>query len=302
MKKPVTNIAASVHARLLKKAKAESRPMNELLQYYAMERFLYRLSRSRHGESFVLKGALMLPVWGGPVTRVTKDIDLLGRTTLEVDALVTIVRECIEVEVEADGIRFDARSVRGEEIRIAAEYGGIRVRFEGALGNARLALQVDVGFGDVVTPRPTRLLYPTLLDAERPRLLAYTPETAIAEKLHAMVILDMANSRLKDFLDIWLLIQSRAFDGALVAQAIAATFKRRKTELPTSAPIALTDVFAGDSAKQVQWRAYLRKVHVTAVPAPLIEIIAAIGSFLAPVLEAGIRFEGAWRPGGPWSR
>jgi integrase len=304
VKKPITNMAASVHARLLKKAKLEARPMNELLQYYAMERFLYRLSRSQHSESFVLKGALLLPLWGGPATRATKDIDLLGRTKADIPRLVAIMSEWLQVEVDDDGVRFDARTVRGEEIRIAAEYGGIRIRLQGALGNARLALQVDVGFGDVVTPRPAHLLYPSLLDADRPRLLAYTPETSIAEKLHAMVILDTANTRLKDFLDIWLLTQARTFSAELVARAIAATFKRRKTPLPTSAPVALTPAFAASAVKQLQWQAYVRKARATRAPEALADAVTAIRSFVMPVLDAlaaAGSLDASWRPGGPWS-
>jgi len=212
--------------------------------------------------------------------------------------------ECLQVEVDDGGVRFDARTVRGEEIRIVAEYGGIRVRLQGALGNARLALQVDIGFGDVVTPRPARFLYPSLLDADRPRLLAYTPETSIAEKLQAMVVLDMANTRLKDFLDIWILAQAREFSGDLLARAIAATFKRRKTPLPASSPVALTSAFAASAVKQAQWRAYLRKAHATGAPEQLADAVTGIRSFVMPVLEAlavGRSFDGAWQPGGPWS-
>jgi hypothetical protein len=199
--KKVKNVAASVHARLLQKAKAEGRSFNELLPYYGMERFLYRLSRTPHGKRFVLKGALALEALGGKSPRATKDIDLLGRRSASTAELVSMVRECMALEVEDDGIRFDPRSVAGEPIRLATQYGGVRLTFRGALGNTRLALQVDVGFGDVITPGPLELTYPTLLGTESPRLLGYPLETMIAEKLHAMVVLDMANSRMKDFLD-----------------------------------------------------------------------------------------------------
>lgn len=223
MKRKPTNMAASVHGRLLNLAKAQARPFNDLLQYYAMERFLYRLSRSAHANRFILKGGLMLQLWGGPLTRSTKDIDLLNRTTADVEALVATVRDCVAVEVADDGIRFDPDSVSGEEIRLAAHYDGVRVRLRAFLGNARVSLQVDVGFGDVVTPAAQHLDYPSLLGFERPRLLGYTPETTIAEKLHAMVALDMANTRMKDFLDLWVLARGRSFSGSVLAQAIHGT-------------------------------------------------------------------------------
>jgi hypothetical protein len=304
VKKPITNVAASVHARLLDRATAESRPFNELLQYYGMERFLYRLSRSSHAERFVLKGALMLRVWGGPMARATKDIDLLGHVRAEVDGLVAIVRECLAIEVEDDGIRFDTRSVSGEEIRLDAEYGGIRLRFRGALGKAKLTLQVDVGFGDVVTPRPTKLVYPSLLNFAGPRLLGYTPETVVAEKLQAMVALDMANTRLKDFLDIWTLAQGREFSGPVLASAIDATFRQRKTSTTATSPVALTPAFYAGKEKQMQWGAYLRKARITGAPALLAEVAVKIHQFAMPILAAiadGHAFSKTWQPGGPWS-
>ena len=229
MTKKVKNVAASVHARLLQKAKAEGRSFNELLPYYGMERFLYRLAHTRHAERFVLKGALALEALRGHSTRATKDIDLLGRTSASVAELVSVVRECIAAEVDEDGIRFDPRSVAGEPIRLQARYGGVRLTFRAALGNARLALQIDVGFGDIVTPGPIELTYPTLLGTKSPRLLGYPLETMLAEKLHAMVVLDMANTRMKDFLDLWTIAMRHELSGKLVAQAVAATFERRAT-------------------------------------------------------------------------
>jgi len=243
LKKRITNVAASVHARLLNRAKAEGRPFNELLQYFAMERSLYRLSRSEHAERFVLKGALMLQFWGGPLSRATKDIDLLGQSAMPVEELVEIIRSCLGVAVDDDGLSFDLQQVAGEEIRLAVNYNGVRIRCHAGLGNACVALQVDVGFGDVITPGAQPIEYPTLLDFDAPRLLGYTPETVIAEKLEAMVVLDMANTRMKDFLDVWILAQGCSFTGQILAQAIEATFHRRRTGLPESTPVALTPAF-----------------------------------------------------------
>ncbi len=304
MKKPITNMAASVHARLLSRARREKRPFNELLQYYAMERFLYRLSRSAHADQFVLKGALMLQCWGGSLTRATKDIDLLGCVTAGVDEMIEVVRDCAAVDVEDDGLHFDPKLVRGEEIRLDASYDGVRVHCGARLGNARISLQVDIGFGDIITPQAQRIEYPTLLDFDPPSLLGYTPETTIAEKFEAMVVLDMANTRLKDFLDVWILSQAREFRGKVLAEAVGATFRRRGTPLPESIPTALTSAFHLAAGKQAQWQAYVRKARVEGPVRTLEETVARIDAFLMPVVKAlvsGKRFDSAWPPSGPWA-
>ena len=303
MTKKVTNIAASVHARLLNRAKAEGRPFEEMLQYYVMERFLYRLSRSDHAERFVLKGALMLQFWGGPLSRATKDIDLLGRSTATVEELVDVIRGCVTVPVDDDGLRFDTASVTGEDIRLAAHYQGVRIRCRASLGNARVSLQVDIGFGDVVTPDFQRIEYPTLLEFEAPRLLGYTPESVIAEKFEAMVVLDTANTRMKDFLDVWVLCQGREYSGEVLAQAIEATFRRRRTPLPGTTPVAFTPTFYSAEVKQAQWRAYLRKGRVQGAVPGLDEVVPRLKAFVMPVVSAvvnGEAFVRHWPPGGPW--
>jgi len=274
-----------------------------MLQYYAMERFLYRLSRSEHASRFVLKGALMLQFWGGPVTRSTKDIDLLGETSTSVDDLVAVMRACCDVDVHDDGVAFDAASMAGEEIRIDAIYDGVRIRGLCTLAGARVTFQVDVGFGDVITPGAVTVTYPTLLEFDAPELLGYTPETVVAEKLQAMVALDMANTRLKDFLDIWVLAQGRDFDGAVLAEAIRATFERRRTPLPDATPIALTPAFHSAEAKQAQWIAYTRKARVQGEMPSLDEVAEHIAAFVMPViaaLVAGEQFDPRWSAGGPW--
>ncbi len=303
MKKGIADMAASVHARLLDRARTEGRPFDELLQYYAMERFLYRLSRSEHADRFVLKGGLMLQFWGGPMTRATKDIDLLGYAATTIDELVEVVRGCIAVDIADDGLRFDASNVTGEEIRLVAKYDGVRVRCGARLGNARVFLQIDVGFGDVITPGAQIVEYPTLLDFDAPRLRGYPAETYIAEKFQALVVLDMANTRMKDFLDIWTLAQGLEFSGALLAEAVEATFLRRRTSLPLSTPVALTPTFHSAPAKQAQWRAYLRKGRVRGPVPAFDEVVIHVRSFLMPIVEAltaGVTFDCHWAPTGPW--
>ncbi len=302
-KRKLANVAASVHDRLLFRARAEGKPFNELLQYYAIERFLFRLSRSKYADLFVLKGALMYQFWGGLVSRSTRDIDLLGTVSSSVGQMVDIVRECLAVEAEDDGLQFDSDSVRGEEIRIEANYQGVRVTFAAYLEKAQIRLQVDVGFGDVITPGVTRIVYPSLIGLQEPRLLGYTPETTVAEKMHAMVVRDMANSRMKDFYDLWLLACGREFGGAVLAEALLATFRRRKTSLPDDTPIALSPAFSEAPEKQMQWRAYLRKARIAGDQPTLRQVAEVIASFVMPAIESsrqGLAFQRIWTPGGPW--
>ena len=222
MKKGVTNVAASVHARLLNRAKAEGRPFNELLQYYATERFLYRLSRSPHADRFVLKGALLMLVWLGETIRPTRDADLLGFGEITEESLTRIFTDVCNVDVEPDGLVFPS-SIRVAPIRPEDDYGGLRATLRARLGKARLHVQVDVGIGDAVSPDPTWLEYPTLLDFPQPRLRAYRQETVIAEKFHAMVVLGAANSRMRDFFDVYALAERQRFEGEVLVTALRAS-------------------------------------------------------------------------------
>lgn len=282
----VKNVAASVRQRLLNKAHATTRPFSELLQYFAMERFLYRLSKSRHADNFVLKGALMLTVWKAPLLRPTMDIDLLGRTDNSIEAMVAIVKEVCSAAVDAeDGLMFDARTVSGERIADAAEYEGVRVHFRATLGVARVPMQIDVGFGDIVIPSATRSNYPTLLDLPAPKLLTYSKESAVAEKFEAMVKLGELNSRMKDFFDIWLLSRSFDFEASQICEAIARTFERRGTPMPEREPVALTAEFAGDRQKQAQWSGFVRRMKLRDVPS-LPEVVSELHMFLLPPMRA----------------
>jgi len=255
--KQISNVPASVRQRLLNKARNDRRPFNELLQYYAMERFLYRLSRSAHAGRFILKGALMLRVWNAPEQRPTMDIDLLGMASNREEDIYAQVCDIIGVSVEADGLTFDPDSIRVGQITDDAEYEGVRVRFGGNLGTARINMQMDIGFGDVVYPPPVEAELPTILGGLPPRLLCYSMESAIAEKLEAMVKRGTLNSRLKDFHDIWLLSRQFAFDGSDLSEAIRRTFAQRGTGIPSEVT-AFSQPFI--DARQVQWLAFLGPV------------------------------------------
>ncbi|MFC2172288.1 nucleotidyl transferase AbiEii/AbiGii toxin family protein [Acidobacteriota bacterium] len=302
-KRAITNKAASVRQLLLNQARDTGRPFNELLQYFAMERFLYRLSKSPHAGKFALKGALMLTVWKAPISRPTMDIDVLGRTDNSIDNIVSIIEDLCLQSVEPDGLMFDPASVQGQRIIEDADYHGIRIRFRGNLDTARITLQFDVGFGDAVVPGVRQARFPTLLDFPKPVIQAYSKESTISEKLEAMVKLGALNSRMKDFFDIWLLSRLYDFKGQILAKAIVTTFETRKTEIPEKLA-ALTKTFSNDEAKIVQWRAFLRRSRLDDVPGHLSDIITAIHEFLEPVIDAAsahVPFRGEWKAPGPWS-
>ncbi len=302
-RRKVTNVAASVRQRLLNEARATGRPFNELLQYFAMERFLYRLSKSPHSEKFVLKGALMFPTWDVSLTRPTKDIDLLGHVANDIERIVAVAKEVCGQDVEPDGLDFDENSVRGERIAEEAEYEGVRVGFHGKLGTASIAMQLDVGFGDVVVPGPLTIDYPTILDLPAPRIRGYTRESVIAEKFHTMVRRGLLNSRMRDFFDVWALSRLFDFDGDVLAASIRETFARRNLEVAPR-PVALTEEFAADTAKVTQWRGFLRRSRLEGAPDELADVVVAITAFLGPVAEVlheGGDFNARWRAPGPWT-
>ncbi len=298
--KAFKNTAASVRQRLLNRAKSDQRPFNELLQYYAMERFLYRLSQSVHADRFILKGALMLRAWQSPELRPTMDIDFLGRTSNEEAGIATQVRDILSVAIEPDGLVFDPASIQTERITEDADYEGIRVRFSGALDSARVNMQIDIGFGDVVYPGPERAPLPTMLGSPAPQLLCYSRESAIAEKFEAMVKLRELNSRMKDFYDIWLLSRQFDFVGESLAEAIRLTFNRRGTSFP-DVIVAFTEVFV--EAKQTQWAAFHRRLRQDHVPASFSEVVTSVRDFIGPLaaaLSSGKAAPDRWTAPGPW--
>ena len=275
-------LAASIHARLLNRAKARGEDFNLILVRYAIERFLYRLSLMPAREAYWLKGALLFDLWFDVPHRPTRDADFLGFGPADTEALASTIREICGVAVD-DGMEFDSASVTIEEIREDARYGGLRVRLLGRLGNARCTVQLDVGYGDAVTPGPEEAIYPTLLDDQPPRLRVYPRASVVAEKLEAIVSLGMANSRMKDYFDLRALAREGVLDARLLADAIAATFQRRGTALPVDAPLGLSDEFARDAAKRAQWKAFLGKNRLDA-PA-LDGVIAEVRRFVTEPLK-----------------
>jgi predicted nucleotidyltransferase component of viral defense system len=256
------NVGASVRQRLLNLAHARGQPMELLLTRYALERLLYRLSVSPHRERFVLKGAMLLATWFDEPHRATRDVDLLGFGDAAEHALVDTFREIMAVEVD-DGVSFDLKGLRIEAIREELEYGGSRIRTTAALAGARIPITVDIGFGDAVEPGVEDIYLPVLLDMPSPHLRAYPPETVIAEKFHAMVVLGRANSRMKDYYDIWMLTSAFDIEHERLRRAIVATFARRSTVIPAAIPDGLSDAFAADAGKQRQWDAFTRNLSGT---------------------------------------
>lgn len=295
MKEIKKNLPASIHQRLLNIARTENRTLNELLQYYAIERFLFRLGQTPARDKFILKGAQMLRAWAAPLSRPTKDIDLLGKIDNSVETLEQIVKDCCAVEVP-DGVVFDPDTIRSETIKKDAKYQGVRIYLKGFMGKDRLNVQIDFAFGDSVIPAPTEIKLPQLLDLGEPRILGYTPESSIAEKFQAIVALDITNTRYKDFYDIWLLSENLEFDGTILAEAILATFQNRNTPLPSQTPNSLTERFTADESKQKQWQAFLRKNRLESFIS-LADAAVRIESFLMPiinVLSGGEEFKETW--------
>ena len=259
------NRAASIRARLKQHPQTSKQDFNLTLTQYGLERLLYRLSISEHAPNFLLKGALLFQLWYGQSHRPTRDADLLGFGPDDVPTLIGVFRSICRIAVD-DGIVFDPESVAGTEIRKDAGYGGVRIDVRATLDGARLALQVDIGFGDAVTPEAQPITYPALLsDVPAPTLRAYPKATVVAEKLHAVTVLGMTNTRMKDFFDLWVLLHDATTDDAELRRAIEATFARRQTPMPAARPIGLSDAFANDATKQMQWRAFLKKNKLPAL-------------------------------------
>ena len=302
-KRVLRDVAASVRQRLLNLHRETGEDFGIILSRYAIERLLYRLSQSKYADTFVLKGAMLFAIWTERLHRPTRDLDLLGHGPDSADRLVGVFREIMELEVEADGLVFDAQQIAVSDIREDQEYQGKRVKIESRLGAARIAIQVDIGFGDAVTPSPETVDYPTLLDMPAPRVRAYPREAAVAEKLQTIVVLGMLNSRMKDFYDVLVMSREFAFAGDRLVAAIVGTFGRRRTAFPSGVPEGLSEGFGRDGDKTTQWNAFLRRSRLEAPAVDFAEVVGEITHFLLPPLQAasaGESFVSRWEPGGPW--
>jgi predicted nucleotidyltransferase component of viral defense system len=276
----------SIQQKLVNLSHKQKEDPNHILIRYAIERFLYRLSQSPYNDKFILKGAMLFALWRDKPYRPTRDLDLLGCGIASGQNLKTIFQKILTIPVQPDGIEFEPDSISIQDIRGAQEYPGKRVGFSGSLGNARLKLQVDIGFGDAITPKPVDAMFPSLLNMPKPQIKAYPIETAIAEKLHAMVAFDMAISRMKDFYDLWIICRFFEIDGRQLLEAIKTTFQQRNTTLPLVVPTALTTQFSQNTDKVSQWNAFIKRSRQ---PEPFVNLEETIGNifvFLWPPLKA----------------
>ena len=296
-------LTISIRQRLLNYAKSHKLDFQEVLRQYAQERLLYRLSLPALQEAgFILKGALLFRVWDGAPHRATRDLDLLGSGESSVERFERLFKMLCQLEVTTpDGMEWDEESVTVEEVREEEAYHGLRVYLYGYLGEARQRLQLDLGFGDAVTPAPKMITFPALLQMPPARLRCYPPETAVAEKTQVMIRYQLNNSRVKDLWDVWTLARHIPFQGDILRQSLQATFERRQTPLPSETPPAITLRFAEDPLKRQQWRAFLGKAGVPSVD--LGEVVSLLQLFLWPPLQSLAQnqpFDLAWPPGGPW--
>lgn len=283
MRDPIKNMGASVRARLLKISKERGQTFDLLLTRYALERFLHRLSTSGHKDNFVLKGAMLVTTWLENAHRATRDVDFLGFGSSQADDILVVFREICAIQAD-DGVTFDVGALKIEQNREDLAYGGLRVTTNADVGGARVRVVIDIGFGDAIEPGLTEIELPVLLDAPAPRLRAYAMETVIAEKFQAMIDLGRANSRMKDFYDVWFLAKTFAFEDDRLAIAIAATFKRRGTEIPGDIPDALSDAFAQDEQKRKQWTAFV--AGILSEPVALEAVVKGLSEFLMPHTRA----------------
>jgi predicted nucleotidyltransferase component of viral defense system len=278
--------AHSVRERLKNRADELGLEFQQALQYYAIERFLYRLSTTEWSERMIVKGATMLRAWGGAIARPTRDIDFLGKVNDIATSLETILQQCINVTVPDDGLEFEMISVDGQ-ITLDERYPGIRAKVNGNLAGARFVIRIDVGIGDAAEPQPGWVEYPVLLDGPPPRILAYQPETSIAEKLESIVNLGLVNSRLKDYFDIWMLLNSASISESNMCSALVATFDRRGTTIPSRPPVGLTTEFTGQQTSGNQWKTFRARLEESGIEAPesLDKLVADINSRLEPILK-----------------
>ena len=296
-----TNVAASIRARLLNLARERQQNFDLVLTRFCLERLLYRISISNHKDLFLLKGAMLFDLWFDIPHRPTRDVDFLGLGSSEISDIANTFREICGIAV-TDGVMFEPDSVKTLEIRNEANYPGVRVTLLANVDGAHCHIQADIGFGDAVSPGPEEAKYPVILnDLEAPELLVYPHYAVVAEKFEALSTLGIANSRMKDYFDLWVMARRTAFDGETLKQSIRGTFRHRQSSLPREIPVGLTEAFSHDDQKQTQWNAFLTKNKLETTP--LEEVVGFIADFLNPISQAA-RDDASltlhWPKGGPW--
>ena len=300
---PLKNVGASVRARLTDYARQRDENAQLVMLRFAIERLIYRLAQSGYRDHFILKGAMLFSLWAPVPYRSTGDLDLLGQGDPAPDRIAAIFEALCEQTAPDDGVVYDPASVRAVRTRDEEDYPGVRITLTATIANARLPIQVDIGFGDAVTPAATEVTYPSLLDFPQAVVKAYPPETVVAEKLEALVTLGVRNTRMKDFFDLWVIAKTFTFEGAMLAAAVAATFARRQTPFAAETPFALTEAFYADPSKNAQWNAFLERTAIAIPPAPFPELVTFIATFVSPLMEATATSTMAamtWPQGGPW--
>lgn len=297
------DLSASVRQRLMNHASKSNEDFQVILAQYGFERLLYRLSQSPHSKQFTIKGALMFLVWAGEQYRPTRDLDLTASKQHTAAELKSIFQSICTLPVKEDGLMFLAETVHAEPIREDTEYGGMRVTMESRLGRAKIPLQIDIGFGDAITPKALIETFPVILDFPAPQLAMYPQETAIAEKYETIVRRGIINSRMKDYYDIWALAQNFDFNGEVLRHAIKATFRRRKTTIPSEVPVGLTGEFTEDKTKQTQWTAFIRRTRLKLKATDLVTVVEGIRAFLSQASIAAFHdkvFHKKWHKGREW--
>ncbi len=303
MKKNIKNLEASIRAKLQNKARETNRPFSEILQYYGMERFIYRFSLSQYSDKFILKGALMFAAWQIPERRTTLDIDFLAYYDNQTTAIEKVVKDICKIKVKPDGLVFDSSTVKGEKIKEDADYEGVRVKLIGFLERSRIPMQIDIAFDDIVYPGIITVDYPVILDLPAPHLKGYPAESVVSEKFEAMVTLGVLNSRMKDFYDIWLMMHSFNFYGAHLSEALRKTFKHRNTSFPAGKQLFPEEIYDTKSDRQTHGDTALKKEGITYVPDKLSKIAKEIEKFISEPLNAikdEQKFNKIWKAPGPW--
>ncbi|MFH1452549.1 MAG: nucleotidyl transferase AbiEii/AbiGii toxin family protein [Armatimonadota bacterium] len=286
MKKDIKNLPASIRARLYNEARKTNRPFSEILQYYGMERFLYRLSLSKYADKFILKGALMLTVWRVPERRTTLDIDLAAYYDNRIASIEKVIKNICRTKVNPDGLVFSPETVKGQKTKQDADYEGVRIKFTGFLERLRIPMQIDIGFGDIIHPGPKAINYPVILDFPKPHLKGYPIESIVSEKFESMIKLGLLNSRMKDFYDIWLIMHRFKLNKRHLTEALKKTFKNRKTPLPLNRPLFAEEIYDEKSDRQTLWKAFLKKGDIKHAPEKLSEAARKIEEFL--IMPLGI--------------